>query len=273
MSKFLRLVLGTMFACTLHFSATAQNLAVNNDGSAANASAIIDAKSTSKGVLIPRMSKVQKNAIASPATGLLIFQETPDSIGFHYYNGTAWVWLANSNSSMGWLTTGNAGTDSAINFLGTLDDKPLMLRQNNLWMGQLNTKMHNYLIGGGSGFSNTTGTGNTAMGDSALFNSTTAYGNTAIGYRSMVGSGPITGGINVAIGNNTLSNITSGAQNVAIGDNAMTSMKTGGVNVIIGAGAMEGATKGSGNIGLGLWALRTNDSANNNIAIGTESLY
>jgi len=55
-----------------------------------DASAQLDVTSTNKGILIPRMSRAERDLIASPATGLLIFQnnETP---GFYYYNGTAWV--------------------------------------------------------------------------------------------------------------------------------------------------------------------------------------
>ena len=153
MTKFLRLVIAAIISITLHQTAVSQSLSVNTDGSTAHPSALLDVKSTAKGVLVPRMSKANKNAIAAPATGLLIFQDTPDSIGFHYFDGTRWVMLdtASSNSGLGWLITGNAGTDSAINFLGTLDNKPLMLRQNNLGMGQLNTNRRNYFIGGGAG--------------------------------------------------------------------------------------------------------------------------
>ena len=63
----------------------AQSVAINTDGSPPDHSAILDVKSTVKGVLIPRMCKTEKNAIVSPATGLLIFQNAPDSVGFYYY--------------------------------------------------------------------------------------------------------------------------------------------------------------------------------------------
>jgi hypothetical protein len=56
------------------FLCAAQSLAVNTTGATANASAILDVSTTNKGILIPRMSKAQKNAIATPATGLLIVQ-------------------------------------------------------------------------------------------------------------------------------------------------------------------------------------------------------
>src|SRR5690349_2143788 len=55
-----------------------------------NASSLLEIKSTKKGLLISRMTKVQRDSIVSPATGLLIYQ-TNSTPGFYYYNGTAWV--------------------------------------------------------------------------------------------------------------------------------------------------------------------------------------
>ena len=79
-----------------------QSLSVNTDGTSADSSAILDVKSTSKGVLIPRVTTVQKNAIALPAVGLLVYQTDNDK-GFYFYNGTAWLLLlgvsVNSNSN------------------------------------------------------------------------------------------------------------------------------------------------------------------------------
>lgn len=272
MIKILRLVLATAAINLVTYNLYSQSLGVNSTGTPAHSSAILDVSSTDKGMLVPRMSKAQKVAIASPATGLLIYQESPDSIGFHYYNGTTWNWIDTASSKAGWFTTGNSGTDTAIHFLGTIDDKPLMLRQNNLWMGQLNSKTHNYFIGAASGFNNTASQGH-AYGDSALFNNTTGIGNTAIGYRSMIGGGPITGSVNVAVGNNTLRSITSGGQNVAIGDNAMGTMSTGSNNIVVGSGGMENASKGVSNIAIGTFAQRYNDSASYNVAVGQSSLY
>ena len=65
----------------------AQSFAINTDGSTASSSAMLDIKSNNKGLLIPRLTKVQKNAITLPAAGLLIYQAGPDSIGFYYYQG------------------------------------------------------------------------------------------------------------------------------------------------------------------------------------------
>lgn len=65
----------------------AQSVGINSDNSAADASAILDVKSTTQGVLVPRMTQTERNAIASPATGLMIYQ-TDNTPGFYYNAGT-----------------------------------------------------------------------------------------------------------------------------------------------------------------------------------------
>jgi len=56
--------------------------------SSPSASALLDVSSITKGVLAPRMTTVQMNAIVSPALGLLV--TNTDSLGLCEYNGTAW---------------------------------------------------------------------------------------------------------------------------------------------------------------------------------------
>jgi hypothetical protein len=55
---------------------------------APNATAILDITSTTKGVLFPRMTTTQKNAIASPATGLVVYDNTTNKL--QCYNGSTW---------------------------------------------------------------------------------------------------------------------------------------------------------------------------------------
>jgi hypothetical protein len=57
----------------------------------ANSSAILEAYSTTKGFLPPRMTTTQKNAIASPATGLMVYDTTLNLMSV--YNGTTWITL------------------------------------------------------------------------------------------------------------------------------------------------------------------------------------
>jgi len=56
-------------------------VAVNTDGSSANPSAMLDVKSTGKGVLAPRMSQAEIETIAGPSDGLIVYN-TDDS---HFY--------------------------------------------------------------------------------------------------------------------------------------------------------------------------------------------
>lgn len=70
-----------------------------------NASAQLDVQSTNKGMLVPRMTTVQRTAIATPAAGLLVYDT--DTNGFWFYNGGAWTQLSTSGSSSNqWTTTG-----------------------------------------------------------------------------------------------------------------------------------------------------------------------
>jgi hypothetical protein len=56
--------------------------------SSPSASAILDAQSTTKGVRMPNMTTTQKNAIASPAAGLMVFDTTLAKLCV--YSGSAW---------------------------------------------------------------------------------------------------------------------------------------------------------------------------------------
>ncbi len=71
-----------------------------------DASAMLDVKSTTSGMLIPRMSAVDRDNINSPATGLLVFVNDDNS--FYYYDGTNWVRLGNGLGDDGdWTVNGN----------------------------------------------------------------------------------------------------------------------------------------------------------------------
>lgn len=115
-----------------------------------HSSAMLEVNSTVSGVLIPRMTQAQRTAIATPATGLLVYQ-TNGATGFWYYNGSAWTTF----SSTGWSLTGDAGTNPTTNFLGTTDNQDFVIATNNtervrvqadgdIGIGQTNptTKLH-----------------------------------------------------------------------------------------------------------------------------------
>lgn len=57
-------------------------------GASLTANAVIDIASTTKGVLIPRMTTAQRDAISSPVAGLFIYNSTTNRI--NYYYSSAW---------------------------------------------------------------------------------------------------------------------------------------------------------------------------------------
>jgi hypothetical protein len=65
---------------------------VSVGGTLADSSAILAAYSTTSGFLMPRMTTTQRNAIASPANGLQVYNITDKA--FNYYDGTSWIGLA-----------------------------------------------------------------------------------------------------------------------------------------------------------------------------------
>jgi hypothetical protein len=55
-----------------------------------DASAALEIESTTGGILVPRLTETQRDAISVPATGLMIYQ-TDGTAGFYYYNGSSWA--------------------------------------------------------------------------------------------------------------------------------------------------------------------------------------
>jgi len=84
-------ILFLTFAILASFSLTAQ-MAVTTDGSSADASAMLEVKSTAKGFLPPRMGEMQRDDISSPATGLVVWcTNCGDNGELQVYNGTEWT--------------------------------------------------------------------------------------------------------------------------------------------------------------------------------------
>jgi hypothetical protein len=76
-------------SCGGNLKATSTILTDANGATTISASAILEAVSTTKGFLPPRMTTTQKNAISSPAAGLQVYDSTLNQMS--YYNGTTWV--------------------------------------------------------------------------------------------------------------------------------------------------------------------------------------
>ncbi|MBL0132983.1 MAG: hypothetical protein IPP79_02695 [Chitinophagaceae bacterium] len=184
-----------------------QSIGINTDGSAPNSSAQLDIKSSTKGILLPRMTSAQRSAIVNPAKGLLVYDSTVNQ--FWYYNGSVWGTVSSSGTT-GWLLTGNSGTNSATQFIGTTDNQSLRFRVNNIWAGELHSTNRNAFLGINAGKSNTIGTLNAALGSAALSNNTGGSNNVAIGDSTLYAfDGNITLGANTAVGTHALYSSTS----------------------------------------------------------------
>jgi hypothetical protein len=79
----------TFLAITFFVTKTYAQFGFNSTGSTPDNSAMVDIVSTTKGMLIPRMTSIQRIAISSPATGLMVFDTTLGQ--FYFYSGTAWT--------------------------------------------------------------------------------------------------------------------------------------------------------------------------------------
>ena len=122
-------VLG-LFMCQ---GANAQGIGINETGADPHSAAMLDVLSTNKGFLPPRMTTAQRDAIASPAVGLVIYNTTTNCLNF--YIGSGWNEICGTASlplgiisalncgsatNNGTLTNGTAasGVNTAISYTG-----------------------------------------------------------------------------------------------------------------------------------------------------------
>ena len=242
--------------------AMAQNVGINEDGSAPNPNAILDVKSFTKGVLIPRVSTSGRLAIPN-TKGLLVYDTTANS--FWYNTGTGWQSFASASGF--WSLNGNSGTDSA-SFLGTKDNKPLILKVNNQPAGMIDAAQNTAFGYNASGIS--TNGKNTAIGAFTLQTNTSGGYNTAVGTQAMQTN--TTGNFNTAIGVGSMSLVKGGSDNTAIGAYTLQKNTTGFYNMAFGGGALEQNTTGLGNIGIGFESLFQDTSGSQNTAVGLFTL-
>jgi trimeric autotransporter adhesin len=222
---------------------------------------------TVDGILIPRISRVRAQNMASTPTSTIIYitevtsgTATGTTInvtspGFYFYNGTVWVQFA-TGALTGWATAGNAGLDAATNFLGTIDAVDVAFRRNNAAAGRIGATSTSF---GVSALAANTGANNTAFGVNALAANNSPGDNTAIGYNALaantINSG--SGNFNTAVGSGALDALNGGARNTAVGANALT-----GVN---GNASLD-------NVAIGYNSLPGGGTIDQSVAIGSNAL-
>lgn len=258
------------FFCLTAQSNIQQTLSVNGTGAAAHASAMLDVSANNKGVLVPRMTSLERIAIASPATGLLVFDTTTGT--FWFFNGSVWMNIAPQTL----LTDADGDTkvqveespDEDIIRFDLAGMEKMVLRKNAGGSPRLElpNTLENTFVGLDAGSINSTGDKNSVFGKQALLQNSTGIGNTALGWQTL--SSNSTGTANTASGIQALLFNTSGGVNSAYGANALSLNSTGSNNSAFGWTALINNTTGAGNTALGAATLNGNTIGNNNTALG-----
>ncbi|MEP7143519.1 MAG: hypothetical protein ABI707_11645, partial [Ferruginibacter sp.] len=233
----------------------AQNIGIGT--TSPNASAALEIKASTRGLLIPRTSTASRTAIVNPAKGLMVYDTTAGSFWFH--NGSAWTQIGSGGS--GWSLSGNAGINPATNFIGTTDARALLFRIKNTWAGIIDSALNNTAIGFKALKGSSTGSYNAAFGSNSLASSTPGNFNTAVGYSSLRNNGT---GANF--------NADEGTRNTAVGYSAMSANTTGLYNTAVGFASLEANTSGYFNAAFGHTALAANVNGRDNTAVGLAAL-
>ena len=198
-------ILFTLLILCGFLTVDSQSVAINNDGSTADTSAILDVKSTAKGLLIPRMTTAQRTVIATPGLGLMVYDT--DTNTFWCYTGSSWVEIM-----QGYVTLLNdADDDTKIQVEESADEDiirfdmagteyfrmdsgrlEILNTGESVFLGEGSgvnddfTDNKNVFVGYQVGNSNTTGHSNTAIGRRALYLNTTGNFNTAVGRSALL---------------------------------------------------------------------------------------
>jgi hypothetical protein len=261
------LALITIFCIGMAANAQKDNVGIGT--AKPDQSALLDLNSSTKGLLMPRMSLQQRNLIQSPANGLMIYQ-TDFLSGFYFFDGNAWkpvVSETNANSvadAINWGLTGNVGTNPTSNFVGPGDGANLRVRSSGYNAGYLDgTNKHaTWGTHAGAAFINTAA--------STIVQENVAIGHYALSSNNAVSGYTGVGGNNVAIGSLSQYQSTSGSQNVSIGSIALRDVLSGNRNMAIGSSSLAGLTTGNENIAIGIATLSGNNGSNNT-AIGFQA--
>ncbi len=210
--------------------------------------------------------------------------------------GTA-SWQTPSLAPSGWGLTGDSGTVSNSNFVGTTDAVNLEFRTNNILRtritqkGQLEilntgnsvfigenagtnddlTNNQNVFVGTHSGSQNTDGSSNTAVGFVSLTDNISGTNNTALGSYSL--HDVTTGTSNTGIGSSALSSVLTSSYNTAVGAYALNAATTAENNTVVGFGVMNSNVSGGDNVVLGNSAYRNSTSGANNVVLGSYAGY
>jgi uncharacterized protein (TIGR02145 family) len=106
-----------LFAVAIFSGASAQ-VKVGDNPTTITSSAVLEIESTTKGLLLPRMTTTQRNAIASPTNGLFIFNTSNNSFELYKATCSCWVSINDGGNSAATNLANNAPSVSSINYTG-----------------------------------------------------------------------------------------------------------------------------------------------------------
>ncbi|MBL7727263.1 MAG: hypothetical protein JNM68_06245, partial [Dinghuibacter sp.] len=168
----------TFFAALVLISQQAYSQSIGINTTTPDPSAYLDISGTNKGLLVPRMTNAQRQAIPNPANALLMFQTDAPS-GLYYNAGSSftpsWVQLGQQNNS--WWIGGNSLLSTGD--FGTTSNNHINLITNNQLRGRL-TNLGEFIIGAFN---------TTIPGDLMAAVSNTTFPFAVNGYSSFNGSG------------------------------------------------------------------------------------
>ncbi len=232
-------------------------------------SSILEIHSDSTGILIPQLTKLQKDHISPLTEGLLIFQ-VDENEGFYYYSNSNWKKL-NIKPSLDNLTDCKSDPDDGSSiFIGINNGQNDNGYSNaNTVVGALSfadnqSGKYNTGCGYSTLISNTEGNNNTSLGIYTLTNIQSGHNNIAVGYQSGINA---LNDDNISFGRQALFN-SPGSFNIAVGHQCLQNNSSGYGNIAFGWRCLEDHTTGDYNIAFGKDALRNNLNNNFNIALG-----
>ncbi len=245
-------------------------------------SALLDITSSTKGILVPRMTGANKTAIVNPATGLLIYQ-TDGTAGFYYYSGAAWKAVTTAASQ--WVSSGNNISYIKGNVgIGTAAPQQKLHVAGGLRVDTLSNGVDSGLLrhdASGTVYSlKFTGDSTQVLRGNGSFGSLTIPGGNYWTTKGNAGTNPATNFIgttdsvplNFRVNNQLAGQINPATYNVSFGTADLQSNTTGLGNAVFGSRALVSNTTGIGNTAAGFNSLFSNISGSGNSAMGEAAL-
>ena len=99
-------ILGAFFVSSMVYSQSG-GVAITEDGTDPDPSAMLDVKSSSKGILIPRLNYFEMTSIALPVDGLMVYNTFTKTFWFYDGGASQWKEILKSGQESKWLGTGN----------------------------------------------------------------------------------------------------------------------------------------------------------------------